>query len=215
MNVPVYATNSALETRYIIDNSDSVMCFVGGKDHRDKVLEVKDLLPGLREIVIFDDLKEAPGKAIDLKTAMAEGSKAGRKEEFEKRISGIRPADLAIIIYTSGTTGDPKGVMLSHNNFISNVNQIYSVDPELFKEERTLLSFLPLSHSFERAVGYYSALNAGKTVVFAQDFSKILQNLQEVKPTLIVSVPRLYEKIHAGILAKISDAPPLRKAIFT
>ncbi len=214
VNVPVYATNSAEETRYIIENSDSVLCFAGEKDHMEKVLQVKGKLPNLRDIVVLDDMKDAPGGVIDLKTAMKQGSGSANKEEVEKRIKAIKPGDMATIIYTSGTTGDPKGGMLSHSNFIANVNQIYSVSPELFQEEHVLLSFLPLSHSFERTVGYYSALNAGKKVVFAQDFSKILQNMQEVRPTLIVSVPRLYEKIHAGILAKVSTAPPLRQAIF-
>jgi len=151
---------------------------------------------------------------MDLKTAMKQGEGAGNTDAFEARIASIEPGDMATIIYTSGTTGDPKGVMLSHHNFISNVNQLYSVDPDLFKEEHTLLSFLPLSHSFERTVGYYSALNAGKTVVFAEDFSKILGNFQEVRPTLIVSVPRLYEKIHAGITAKVSQAPFIKRMLF-
>ena len=214
VNVPIYATNSAVEAKYIIENSDSVICFTGEKEHLDKVMEVKDKLPGLREIIVFDDLKSSVEGVIDLKEAMKQGSAFDGKAGFEERLKSINPDDMATIIYTSGTTGDPKGVMLSHNNFISNVNQLYSVDPELFKEEHTLLSFLPLSHSFERTVGYYSALNAGKKVCFAEDFSKILQNLQEVRPTLIVSVPRLYEKIHAGILAKVSEAPPVKKALF-
>ena len=214
VNVPIYATNSAVEAKYIIENSDSVICFTGEKEHLDKVMEVRDKLPGLREIIVFDDLKSSVEGVIDLKEAMKQGSAFDGKAGFEERLKSINPDDMATIIYTSGTTGDPKGVMLSHNNFISNVNQLYSVDPELFKEEHTLLSFLPLSHSFERTVGYYSALNAGKKVCFAEDFSKILQNLQEVRPTLIVSVPRLYEKIHAGILAKVSEAPSVKKALF-
>ncbi len=214
VNVPIYATNSAQEARYIILNSDAVMCFAGEREHLDKILKVRGEAPQLREVVVFDDLESPVEGVLDLKAVMEAGGGYDGRVEFDARIRDIRPGDMATIIYTSGTTGDPKGVMLSHDNFISNVNQIYSVDPELFKEEHTLLSFLPLSHSFERTVGYYSALNAGKKVCFAEDFSKILQNLQEVRPTLIVSVPRLYEKIHAGILAKVSQAPPVKKALF-
>ncbi len=214
VNVPIYATNSAQEARYIILNSDAVMCFAGEREHLDKILKVRGEAPELREVVVFDDLESPVEGVLDLKAVMEAGGGYDGRAEFDARIRDIRPGDMATIIYTSGTTGDPKGVMLSHDNFISNVNQIYSVDPELFKEEHTLLSFLPLSHSFERTVGYYSALNAGKKVCFAEDFSKILQNLQEVRPTLIVSVPRLYEKIHAGILAKVSQAPPVKKALF-
>ena len=214
VNVPIYATNSALEAKYIMENSDSVMCFTGEKEHTDKVLEVKKDLPGLGAVISFDTFGNTAGEVMDLKTAMKQGEEAGNTDAFEERISSIKPADMATIIYTSGTTGDPKGVMLSHHNFIANVNQLYSVDPELFKEEHTLLSFLPLSHSFERTVGYYSALNAGKTVAFAEDFSRILSNFQEVRPTLIVSVPRLYEKIHAGIVAKVSQAPFIKRMLF-
>jgi long-chain acyl-CoA synthetase len=215
VNVPIYATNSAEEARYIIENSDSIMCFVGEKEHMNKILEVKKDLPKLGDIVLIDNLDDPVPGVIDLRGAIIEGNKAEGKSEFEKRLKSIDPDDMATIIYTSGTTGDPKGVMLSHKNFISNVNQLYSVDPELFQEEHTLLSFLPLSHSFERTVGYYSALNAGKTVAFAEDFSKILNNFNEVRPTLIVSVPRLYEKIHAGILAKVSEAPLLKRLLFS
>ncbi len=214
VNVPIYATNSALEAQYIIENSDSVMCFTGEKEHTDKVLEVKKNLPGLGAVISFDAVDGTAGDVIDLKTALQQGEGADNTGVFEERLTSIKPSDMATIIYTSGTTGDPKGVMLSHHNFISNVNQLYSVDPELFQEEHTLLSFLPLSHSFERTVGYYSALNAGKTVAFAEDFSRILNNFQEVRPTLIVSVPRLYEKIHAGIVAKVSEAPFIKRMLF-
>jgi len=214
VNVPIYATNSALEAQYIIENSDSVMCFTGEKEHTDKVLEVKKNLPGLGAVISFDAVDGTAGDVIDLKTALHQGEGTDNTGVFEERLTSIKPSDMATIIYTSGTTGDPKGVMLSHHNFISNVNQLYSVDPELFQEEHTLLSFLPLSHSFERTVSYYSALNAGKTVAFAEDFSRILNNFQEVRPTLIVSVPRLYEKIHAGIVAKVSEAPFIKRMLF-
>jgi long-chain acyl-CoA synthetase len=214
VNVPVYATNSAQETRYIIENSDSVVCFAGEKGHLDKVLEVKGQLPNLRDVIIFNDLPSPVVGVVDLKEAMRQGAEAPQVSEFEKRISEINPADLATIIYTSGTTGDPKGVMLSHSNFLSNVGQIYDIDPNLFKQDLLYLSFLPLSHSFERTVGYYLPLNCGHKVVFAEDFSKLPKNLTEVRPTIIVSVPRLYEKIHAGILAKISGAKPLIKFLF-
>ncbi|MCK9264333.1 MAG: AMP-binding protein, partial [Deltaproteobacteria bacterium] len=153
VNVPIYATNSAQEARYIIINSDAVMCFAGEREHLDKVLKVRGETPELREVVIFDDLESPVEGVLDLRAVMEAGIGYDGRAEFDARIRGIKPGDMATIIYTSGTTGDPKGVMLSHDNFISNVNQLYSVDPELFKEEHTLLSFLPLSHSFERTVG--------------------------------------------------------------
>ncbi|MBN2284093.1 MAG: long-chain fatty acid--CoA ligase [Deltaproteobacteria bacterium] len=215
VNVPIYATNSAEESRYIIENSDSKMCFVATKEHMDKILEVKGKLPNLGEIISFDELDTPVPGVITLAEAMKEGSTYSDKEEFDRRIKATKLADLATIIYTSGTTGPPKGVMLSHNNFFSNCNQCYDVDPSTFQRENlNFLSFLPLAHSFERTVGYYLPLFTGKKVYFAEDFAKILENFQEVHPTCIVSVPRLYEKIHAGIVAKVSTAPPVKKALF-
>ena len=216
VNVPIYATNSAEESRYIIENSDSKMCFVATKEHLKKIVSVKGKLPNLKEIIIFDPLDNPVDGVIELKDALVEGAANKKEKDFDDRINGIKAKDLATIIYTSGTTGPPKGVMLSHNNFFANVNQIYNVDPELFKraEELTFLSFLPLAHSFERTCGYYTPMSFGMKVYFAEDFSKIVENFREVRPVCIVSVPRLYEKIHAGILAKVSGAPPVKKALF-
>lgn len=214
VNVPIYATNSAEESRYIIENSDSKLCFVATKGHLDKILEVKESLSDPGNIVSFDELDKEISGVITLKDAMAEGGENPNQDEFEARIKAIKLSDLATLIYTSGTTGPPKGVMLSHNNFFSNCNQCYEVDPEVFVKDQVFLSFLPLAHSFERTVGYYLPLFTGKKIVFAQDFATILDNFNEVRPTCIVSVPRLYEKIHAGILAKLADAPPVKKALF-
>ena len=216
VNVPVYATNSAEESRYIIENSDAKMCFVATKGHMEKILEVKPKLPNLKEVIIFDPLEKPVKGVIELKAALEEGAKSPKVKDFDDRIHSIKAQDLATIIYTSGTTGPPKGVMLSHDNFFANVNQIFNVDPELFKrsDELTFLSFLPLAHSFERTCGYYTPMSFGMKVYFAEDFAKILENFQEVRPVCIVSVPRLYEKIHSGIVAKVATAPPVKKALF-
>ncbi|MBN2298026.1 MAG: long-chain fatty acid--CoA ligase [Deltaproteobacteria bacterium] len=216
VNVPIYATNSAEESRYIIENSDAKMCFVATREHMEKILEVKPELPILGEIISFDDLDAPAGDVIEFKTALKEGSENPNPEEFDKRINSIDRMEMATIIYTSGTTGNPKGVMLSHNNFFANVQQCYNVDPPIFDRapEMSFLSFLPLAHSFERTVGYYLPMSYGVKVYFAEDFSKILGNFQEVRPTCIVSVPRLYEKIHTGIVSKVAGAPPVKKALF-
>ena len=216
VNVPIYATNSAEESRYIIENSDAKMCFVATKEHMNKILEAKTKLPNLGEIISFDDLESPTGEVIELKAALKEGSEQPNAAEFDKRIRSIDSMEMATIIYTSGTTGNPKGVMLSHNNFFANVQQCYSVDPPIFDRapEMSFLSFLPLAHSFERTVGYYLPMSFGVKVYFAEDFAKILGNFNEVRPTCIVSVPRLYEKIHTGIVSKVSGAPPMKKALF-
>lgn len=214
VNVPIYATDSAAEARYIIGNSDSRLCFVASQEHLDKVLEIKDQLKNLEEIVIFDQLGKEVSGVTTVKDAMEQGRRYKKQGEFDKRLNAVRPSDLATIIYTSGTTGDPKGVMLTHDNFVKNVHQCYSVAPEIFEEDQIFLSFLPLAHSFERTGGYYLPLWTGNKVVFSQGFDALQENLQEVRPTFLTSVPRLYEKIHAGILAKVAQAPPVKKALF-
>jgi len=213
-DVPIYATNSAKEAYYVLYHSGSRACFVGTQEHLEKILEVKDRLPNLEFIVIFDPLKQETPSVLTFSEAVQQGRGQNNGEEFNKRLKSIKPSDLATIIYTSGTTGPPKGVMLSHNNFMSNVNQVLSEFHDLVSEKDVLLSFLPLSHVLERTVGFYLALSFGAKVAFAEDFSKIQENLVEVKPTIMVSVPRLYEKIHAGILAKVADAPFVKKALF-
>ena len=214
VNVPIYATNSAEEARYIIDNSDSRMCLVGTREHMDKILQIKDRLPNLGEIVIFDDLEEPAAGVITLQEACREGRAAGSKDEFDKRLIPINIDDVATIIYTSGTTGSPKGVMLTHKNFVANVNQVQTADPEFFLGDHTFLSFLPLAHSLERTTGYYLPIFLGHKVVFAESTEKLLENFLEIRPTFIISVPRIYEKIHSGILAKVAGAPPVKKALF-
>ena len=214
VNVPIYATNSAEEARYVIDNSDSKICIVGTKSHLKKVLEVKPQLPNLTEIIIFDDLDKPVEGVITFKEALKIGAVANKRADIDKRIKSIKTEDIATLIYTSGTTGNPKGVMLTHSNFVSNCNQLYDVAPHLFEYDHILLSFLPLSHSFERTVGYYLPLYVGKKVVFAGDVSKILDFFQEVRPTFIVSVPRIYEKVHAGILSKMSAEKPIKQKLF-
>jgi long-chain acyl-CoA synthetase len=214
VNVPIYATNSAEECRYIIENSDSIMCFAGTKEHMDKILTAKPNLPNLGEVIIFDELESPIDGVITLNEAMKQGSAYANKDEFDERLKPIIIDDVATIIYTSGTTGNPKGVMLTHNNFVSNVNQLNAVDPEFLKGDHMFLSFLPLAHSLERTVGYYAPIFLGHKVAFAEDVSKLVQNLQEIRPTFMVSVPRIYEKAHAGIVAKVSTAPPVKKALF-
>jgi long-chain acyl-CoA synthetase len=214
VNVPIYATNSVEESRYIIDNSDSKMCFVGTKDHMEKILKAKERLPNLGDVIILDDLDKPVSGVTTLAAALKEGKGAKNKEDFEKRLIPIHIEDVATIIYTSGTTGNPKGVMLTHKNFVSNVNQAQAVDPDFLSGDHTFLSFLPLAHSLERTCGYYTPIFLGHKVAFAESAEKLLENFNDIRPTFLVSVPRIYEKVHAGITAKVATAPPVKKALF-
>ncbi len=216
VNVPIYATNSPEEAEYILNNSGSTVCLVGTEDHLNRVMKAKRKLAKVKNIIIFDDPGKKKQGVITIKEAYAKGQGYKKKKDFETKLKAIKPGDLATIIYTSGTTGDPKGVMLTHGNFISNVNNIMKI-PDINKfltPEDIFLSFLPLSHSLERTAGYYMPITMGCKVAFAEDISTLMENFLEVRPTIMVSVPRIYEKVHAGILAKVSDASPVKKAIF-
>ena len=214
INVPIYPTNSAEEARYIIENSDAKICFAGSTEHLLKVLSIRDKLPGLAGVVALDMPEESIPGVISFSQALKEGTAFSDKDLLDMRIQSINMGDIASIIYTSGTTGNPKGVMLTHKSFVTNIKQCYAVAPDLFEKDHTMLSFLPLSHCYERLAGYYMPLYTGKKVVFAEDFSRILQNFQEVRPSLIVCVPRLFEKIHTGIMLKAATATPAKKKLF-
>ncbi|MEX0602052.1 MAG: long-chain fatty acid--CoA ligase, partial [Bacteroidota bacterium] len=123
-----------------------------------------------------------------------------------------KPGDLLTIIYTSGTTGNPKGVMLTHRNLVSNIIASGEVIP--IGEDDTLLSFLPLCHSFERMAGYYTAMACGATVAYAESIESVRDNLLEVHPTIVTTVPRLFERIHGRILKQVDSSPRVRRNIF-
>ncbi|HPB81763.1 MAG TPA: long-chain fatty acid--CoA ligase [Spirochaetota bacterium] len=214
VNVPIYATNSAEEAFYVLDHSESKICFVASEDHLDRVMKVNKKLPKLKNIIIFDDLPKKKTGVITLEEAFKKGAAYKDQGAFDKRLKAIAPTDMATIIYTSGTTGNPKGVMLSHNNFVANVDQCLEDFNELLGPDDVFLSFLPLSHSLERTSGYYMPVQIGAKVCFAVDTTTIQADLLDVRPTCIISVPRIYEKVHAGIVAKLADAPAIKKFLF-
>jgi len=220
VDVPIYATNSAEEAEYILDNSDSKICFVGTEDHLKKVLKVRAKLPGMKQVIVFDDVSVNQEMELTLEKALSIGESKADPAKFDERINAIQPSELATLIYTSGTTGNPKGVMLTHNNYVSNVTNtlLGMADPVTGKPflgpDDQYLSFLPLSHSLERTAGFHGAVMTGAKTAFAEDIARLLDNFKEVRPTIIISVPRIYEKVHAGILAKTADVKGLKKKIF-
>ena len=215
VDVPIYATNSAEEARYILEHSESRLCFTGDEEHLQKVFDLRTRLPRLQTIVPFHKPSLSDGLIVPFDRALAEGKRAESDSLFQAGLKALRLEDTATIIYTSGTTGPPKGVMLSHGNFLSNVNQIMTDFSGRLGPEDLFLSFLPLSHALERTAGFYLPIKMGATVAFAESFLTIQENLQEIKPTILVSVPRLYEKIHTGVLSKAKDASAIKKALFT
>ena len=214
VNIPIYATNTPDEVRYILDNSDSRVCFAGTKTHMEKIAAVRDKLPKLMEIVIFDDLDKKVEGVSTIKDAFKFGKDHADEKLFNRRLTAIKPEDLCTFIYTSGTTGDPKGVMLSHKNIISNVHQFNAYFPEMVSRFHKAPSFLPLSHAVERTAVYYCQVFCANKIHFVKSIDTLLQDLQAIHPSIMASVPRVLEKMYEAITAKVALAPPIKQKLF-
>ncbi|HEX6587644.1 MAG TPA: long-chain fatty acid--CoA ligase [Longimicrobiales bacterium] len=197
-NVPVYPTLPADQITYLLENSGSKVILVSNAEQAAKIREIRPQLPALRWMITFDDVASGDGE-MTLADALKRGDAgAFGIEEFERRALSAKPDDTATIIYTSGTTGQPKGVALTHDNIYSNTRAVSGVLPT--GTEDVALSLLPLSHIFERMVDYY-LFSSGVTIAYAESIEKVPDNLMEVRPTIVASVPRLYEKIYSRVKA--------------
>jgi long-chain acyl-CoA synthetase len=218
INVPIYATNSAFESHFLLEESDSIMCIVSTKTQLDRVLENIDRLPKIKKIITMGKIESAVNddRIISLAKAMEIGSANANLSEFNSRINNLKSEDLMTITYTSGTIGNPKGVMLTHDNVFSQVDNMYFKTKVFYHLDDTdvFLSSLPLSHILERSATYYGAMNLGATVAFAESTSTLLNNLLEVKPTAIIGVPRIYEKAYAALNSKFTSGSLILKLIF-
>src|SRR6478672_3221516 len=211
-DVPIYPTLPARQAEYILRDSGAVALLVSSATQLEKVLAVRDRLPALRHLIAFDPAARAPG-VLGFEELLACGRSAlARYPDWRAHALGAAADDLATLIYTSGTTGDPKGVMLTHGNIASNVTTC--VDMFDFREGDECLSFLPLSHIFERMFGHYSMFHAGVIINYAGGIDTVPSDMQELRPTMMASVPRLYEKIFARVLDNVRASSPLRRRIF-
>jgi long-chain acyl-CoA synthetase len=210
-DVPIYPSLTAPQVRYILSDSRAKAVFVSTPAQAAKLAEARAALPGLEHVIAFDPLPGTPSLA----ELRARGRETlARDPQAARRLAALaQPDDVATLIYTSGTTGDPKGVMLTHANLVTNVLGAARVFPQV-RPEWTALSFLPLSHSFERTAGHNFMIHAGVTIAYAESVEKVPENILEVRPHIMCSVPRLYEKMYARVHEKVAKDPPLRQAIF-
>lgn len=214
VDVPVYPTLTPKQLQYIFQDAGVHTVIVSNRFQLNKVLKVQKEIPNLKYIIIMTD-KDVDDQSVLGYAHMYEKGDAYLRERptfFEEAVASVAPDDLLTIIYTSGTTGNPKGVMLTHANMCSNIIASASVIP--FTADDTLLSFLPLCHSFERMAGYYTATAVGATVAYAESIETVRDNLLEVHPTVVTTVPRLFERIHSRLLKQIDAAPPARQKVF-
>ncbi len=220
VTVPVYPTVSAQQARFILQDSGARGVFVSDAVQAEKMLAVRHLLPELEFIVVFTD-EVPPASVRDSRTVLrleglvergrALAADASAVARYEAGIEAVTPADLLTIIYTSGTTGEPKGVMLTHANVLSNIEAVSPV-LELTTSD-VALSYLPLSHVFERMVTYLY-LYEGLTVCHAESLDTLARDLQMVRPTVMTGVPRVYEKLYGRIHEAVAAGPAYRRRLF-
>lgn len=207
INVPVYPTITERDYAFIFNDAQVKLCFVSDEGLLYKVRNIKPEVPTLGDIYIIDDMEDT----LHWSELLAKDITTAENQELEALKAAVLPDDLATLIYTSGTTGNPKGVMLTHNNIISNIHAIRQTIS--FEPGKRALSFLPLCHSFERMVCYtYIAL--GMNIWYAESIETLGDNLKEVKPNYFTTVPRLLEKVYEKIMAKGYELTGFKKTLF-
>ncbi|MCD9187866.1 MAG: long-chain fatty acid--CoA ligase [Pyrinomonadaceae bacterium] len=215
VNIPIYTTQAVEQIRYILEDSGAKMLFISGKKLWKHAENAIQSVERLEKLVFFDDdaKPENDNRAITLADVEKLGVESEKidSQAFENYLKQIKEKDLATIIYTSGTTGEPKGVMLSHENFISNVVAISKGLP-ILNTDRSL-AVLPLSHIFERTVFYVLCSN-GVAIHYCAAFDQIASHLQEVKPTIMTAVPRLFEQVYHKIVKKGKSAGGWKTSLF-
>jgi long-chain acyl-CoA synthetase len=211
-DVPIYTTHPARQIEFILRDAGVSAILVSSAVQLAKIAAARERLPALREVIVFDPALAGTGVTplaeVEARGAAERALQPGWRAEAE----AAGPDDLATIIYTSGTTGDPKGVMLTHGNLASNVTT--AVTLFAFAPGQDCLSFLPLSHIFERMFGHFLMLHAGVVINYAQSIDTVPADMADRRPHFMASVPRLYEKIYGRVLEAVRSASAPRRALF-
>ena len=210
VSVPVYHTDGVANIIYLLNDSASRMVFVWSPLVAAELVQRLPEIPALETIILLNGALEHP-RILPLEQFLR-APDPHLDDLLDRRLSMGKADDLASIVYTSGTTGTAKGAMLTHRNFLSNIRSchtLFDISPQ-----DTCLSFLPLSHVFERMAGYYMMLRKGATIAYAESIDSVPLNLKEVRPTLLISVPRLYEKLYARIMERVVSSPWPKRKIF-
>jgi long-chain acyl-CoA synthetase len=211
VTVPIYPSLMPQQINYITENSDARIVVYSDSEQGSKVKEIKSELLNVTHYITFES--EAPEGVLTFEKVLEKGKRIydENPDLFDKAASFAEPDKVASILYTSGTTGVPKGVMLTHKNFVTNVKGV--TDVIAFTHEDTVLSWLPLSHSFER-IATYTYLYKGCSIAYAENLLSVGQNMPEVRPTVVVGVPRLFEKVYSTVMDNVLASSPVKRKIF-
>jgi len=214
INVSIYPTLTAEETAFILNDSGARILFVGNPFLLKKFKKVEDKCPNVEVVVSLPEDVETGDLLETYKQLLEQGRSlhAAWSEQIEARFKEVGHQDIATLIYTSGTTGVPKGAMLTHYNFLSNCYDANDLVPDITEDDK-FLSFLPLSHVFER-MAYYLTTYLGSSVAFAENIDKVAQNIAEVRPTLMAAVPRLLERVHDRVMKSGTEAGGMKAKVF-
>ena len=213
-DVPLYPNLPAEQAAYIVRDSGAVAIFVSDAAQAAKIVAVRDKCPELKHVITFAAVRHAGADhtLAEIEALGATVDTEARRVTYRTAADAVDPDAIATLIYTSGTTGDPKGVMLSHDNLFSNVMAAAQCIPFLSNEVG--LSFLPLSHIFERMAGHYLMFHVGCSIAYAESIDTVPIDMQTVRPTLVLSVPRLYEKMYARVLENALSGGAAKKRFF-
>ncbi|MDZ7263363.1 MAG: long-chain fatty acid--CoA ligase [candidate division KSB1 bacterium] len=214
INVPIYPTLIPKQIEYILNDSEAKVIITSTAEQTQKILQILRDLPVLKYIIFINPIENPSAQMFSFEQVAVRGQEfeKAQPDYYDKATKAVMPDDPCGIIYTSGTTGNPKGAILTHNNILSNVKG--GVATLKISSDDTFLSFLPLCHVFERMAGHFCALSAGSTIAYAESIDTVAQNLGEVKPTIMTSVPRLFEKMYTRVLENAAAGGAVKKKIF-